>query len=214
MKKKNRSRFKNGNSDYSQRNNVPEYSQEDLNEYIRVSRPSVLVVIFSLLLILIAVIVWGFVGTLPVTETVTGIVVDTDRFRTGYSGTEDPETLGKITSHLSEESRVQVFFFLDASRYNGETLGKIGEEAVIRLPDQHTVNGKIESSLTTPVSLDTLSSLFMDNQWELEQCVTNQDYSWWMTIIPSEDLSSYLYSLAEITIVTEEVRPIQFLIGK
>ena len=47
-------------------------SRDGLDDYIRVSSPGVTAVIIALTVLVAAVIAWGLIGRLPVTETVTG----------------------------------------------------------------------------------------------------------------------------------------------
>ena len=88
-------KYKNYNRDMdpSKKQESFEGTQEDLDEYIRVSRPSVVVVIISLLLVLVAVLVWGFIGKIPVNETVTGIVIDNTLYEQLY-----PEEVERLKS--------------------------------------------------------------------------------------------------------------------
>ena len=209
-----------------------EMTQEGLDEYIRVSRPSVMVVIISLVLALVAVIVWGFVGTLPVTETITGVVVDSSKY-----GEIDPESLeafregeGFAQAATSKDEKeespdvdpstepdageldedIVVFCFLDASRYNGQAIADFGSEAVLKMPDQTTYKGTVESRFLAPISMEDAKLILFDNDWVLDQCV-KQAYSWWLVIRPEEDISKYAFTLTNVTILTEEVAPIQFL---
>lgn len=176
-----------------------EGTQEELDEYIRVSRPSVVVVVVSLLIALIAVIVWGFIGTLPVTETVLGLVVDTSAYKTYY-----PDTTEDL-----EEGRIFILCFVDASRYNGQAISDFGDDVVIKMPDQKTFKGKIEAVSLSPLSREESKKLLFDNEWVTEQCVTT-NYNWYMSVVCEDDLSSYVFTLAEVTFVTEEVPPIEF----
>jgi len=206
-----------------------EMTQEGLDEYIRVSRPSVLVVIISLVVVLVAVIVWGFVGTLPVTETITGIVVDASKyeeidpesleaFREGKGFKEaatskDEKEASNVTAEPDAgelNKDIVVFCFLDASRYNGQAIADFGSEAVLKMPDQTTYKGTVESRFLEPVSMEDAQTILFDNDWVLGQCV-KQAYSWWLIIRPEEDISKYAFTLTDVTLLTEEVAPIQFL---
>lgn len=180
-----------------------EGAQEGLNEYIRVTSPGTLVVILSLLILLAATIIWGFAGTLPVTETVTGVVIDCEQYRKLYPEYKDLIPEGK------EETLV--LCFVDASRYNGQAIREFGAQAGIRMPDQSTCTGTYEAWFREPVSMDNARHILFDNEWVLEKCVT-QDYNWLLAIRPDEDLSRYAFTLAEVTLLTEEVAPISFLV--
>lgn len=176
---------------------------EDLNEYIRVTSPGVLVVIVALFVMLAAVIVWGFIGTLPVTETVTGLVVNTAAYAKMY-----PEKADDLPS--VEEGEVLVYCFVDASRYNGQAIRDFGDDVSLRMPDQKSYKGKIDSVFRAPVSREEAKKILFDNEWVLDECVA-QDYNWWLTIRPTEDMSQYVFTLSEVTLLTDEVAPIYFL---
>ena len=193
---KHKKRYENDSSTYDS-------PAEGLDEYIRVSRPSLLVVIISLLITLVAVIVWGFAGTLPVTETVKGAVVDSAVYAEIYPEKEK-YMAGK------DIDGIMVFCFIDASRYNGQAVSDFAEEALMKMPDQKTFKGKIETRGIAPVSREDARTFLFNHEWVLEQCV-KQDYSWWLAIRPEDDLSSYNFTLAEVTFVTEEIAPIRFL---
>lgn len=180
-----------------------EASQEDLSEYIHACRPSVLAVIIALLVLLTAVIIWGFVGTLPVTETVTGLVVDRDDYLKEY-----PERESMLPE--AENGRGLILCFVDASRFNGEAIKEFGDEVVLKMPDQTTYKGRIETRYMVPMSMEEAKALLFDNEWVREQCV-KQNYNWMLIISPTQDLSQYAFTLAEVTLLTEEVPPIRFL---
>lgn len=219
-----------------------ETTQEDLGEYIHVCRPGVIVIIVSLLAMLIAVLVWGFVGTLPVTETVTGVVVDYRGYDRWYpdvaaqlkdgaemdkkSTTEDagadstqeqsdenPEgqSDGSGGATQGEKSDIVVFCFVDASRFNGQAIKEIGDNAVLKMADQQTFEGTVETRYLEPVSREEAKSILFDNEWVLDKCV-KQDYNWMLVIRPKQDLTKYAFTLSEVTLLTEEVHPIRFLI--
>ena len=168
-----------------------EESQEELNEYIRVTSPGTIVMIVSLLVLLAALIIWGFVGTLPVTETVTGLVTDASM----YDGND------RISAVLlgAGDGEVRILCFVDASRYNGQAVKAFDDKVRLKMPDQNTVR-------------EMAKSLLFDNGWALDKCI-NEDYSWLVVIRPDEDISKYVLTLTEVTFVTEEVPPIRFLMS-
>lgn len=185
-------------------------SKEELSEYIHACRPGVIVVIFALLLMLIAVLVWGFVGTLPVTETVTGAVIDTSQ----YARLNTPEAESfyeKLQNVISEDDgQILVFCFLDASRFNGQAIKQFHDEAFLKMPDQKTFKGEIALRYKVPISKEKAKKILFNNEWALEKCV-GPDYTWLLIIRPCEDVTNYAITLSEVTFVTEEVRPIRFL---
>ena len=186
--------------------------QEELNEYIRVTSPGTLVVILSLLVLLVSVIIWGFVGTLPVTDTVTGLVVDTARYvKINPEGAEKAGLIAEKVKQIADrEGEILVFCFVDASRYNGQAIKEFGDQVSLKTPDQNQFSGTVETWIEAPVSMEEAKSILFDNEWVLEKCVS-QDYNWFLVIRPNEDLSRYAFTLAEVTFLTEEVAPIRFL---
>lgn len=179
-----------------------EGSQEELNEYIRVTGSGTIAVIVSLLLLLAALLIWGFVGTLPVTETVTGLAIDASMY--------DGESQVKTALLRSGEGEIRILCFVDASRYNGQAVESFEDRVNLKMPDQNTFSGTIETRYMEPLSAEKAKSLLFDNGWLLDKCI-RQDYSWLVVIRPDEDISKYVLTLAEVTFVTEEVPPIRFL---
>jgi hypothetical protein len=179
-----------------------EGSQEDLNEYIRVTGPGTIVMIVSLLILLVALIIWGFVGTLPVTETVTGLVTD--------AAMNDVHDQIKMELPQYGKGDVRVLCFVDASRYNGQAVNDFDDKVNLKMPDQTTFSGTIETRFMEPLSGEAAKSLLFDNGWVLDKCI-NADYNWLLVIRPDEDISKYVLTLTDVKLVTEEVPPIRFL---
>ena len=51
-------------------------SPDQLNDYIKVSNPGVWIVILALFILIAAVVVWGFAGSLPTTVHIKGVVLE------------------------------------------------------------------------------------------------------------------------------------------
>jgi hypothetical protein len=162
------------------------------------------------------------VGTLPVTETVNGLVIDSseyDQMKASGDWVLSEEQIDKLileTEQTEEEevetdNQIVVICFVDASRYNREAVKKFRNDVILKMPDQRTFKGRIEVRYMAPVSIDKAKKIFFGNEWVLKKCVP-QDYNWLLFISPEEDLTDYNFTLAEVTFVTEEVPPIRFLI--
>ena len=201
MGKKNKGNGRYSGEDGFRDRRQTEVSEEELSEYIHAMKPGLAAVIISLLVLLVAVIVWGFAGTLPVTETVLGLTVDSSVYEL------DEKTKKKM---FSDEEGLFVVCFVDASRFNGQAIREFGDEAVLKMPDQRTFKGKIESRIMVPISREEAKTILFDNEWVLNQCV-KQNYNWMLTIRPDEDLGQYAFTLSEVPLLTEEVPPIRFL---
>lgn len=178
-----------------------EGGQEELTEYIRVVSPGTFVVILSLMILLVSTIVWGCIGTLPVTETVTGVVIDTDQY-----------DMARLQQGLQwdGEDKLLVLCFVDASSYNAQAIKEFGNRVSLKMPDQKTFSGTIASMFPAPISREEAKSVLFGNEWVLEKCA-GQDYNWLLAIRPEEDLSRYTFTLTEVTFLTDEVAPISFL---
>ena len=107
-------------------------SSERLNEYIRIGKPGIILLIISLVLVLGAILIWGFTGKLYVTIPLSGIVDIQDAF--------------------------DVRCFADADRMEGEDLE--GRDVMVKMPDRTTSKGIIISSSESPKSQEELSELF------------------------------------------------------
>lgn len=156
-------------------------SPEKLNEYIRVTPSGGVFVIIALAIFVVTLFIWGFYGTIPVTETVTGVV--------------DGSNNNNITC------------FMDANRFSKELLTE--KQAVIRMTDGTTVNGTVTSVASTPLSKEE-AVVLIDNDWLSSNLVTD-NYSQLISINPGQELSNYSYQLVQVSVITEEVRPISFL---
>ncbi|MGX8729006.1 MAG: hypothetical protein ACSW75_05490, partial [Lachnospiraceae bacterium] len=62
-----------------------------------------------------------------------------------------------------------------------------------------------------PVNRTQAYEILFQNDWLAENCVKGE-YSWPVLIRPNEDISAYEFNLANVTIVTDEVAPIRFLV--
>jgi hypothetical protein len=89
-------------------------SPEQLNEYIKVSTPSIWIVLVSLFVLLAAVFAWGYLGSLPTTINAPGVVLD-----------------GQIICYLHPEDALEVKAGQTAIIYSREDLKLNGEVAAV-----------------------------------------------------------------------------------
>ena len=178
-------------------------SGDGLDAYIQVSNPGLLIIVGALSLMLIATVVWGFTGKIPVTITVTGCVVDSKIVA------EAKAQSGDAGDGLPEGS--WIVCFVDSSKYSAEQISKFGSDVAITMPDRTTFKGKIENVSQFPLNRDEARSFLGEGEWVAEQCVTS-NYSWGIVIQVSDDVSDHLFTTPQITIVTDEVPPIRFLV--
>ena len=187
-------------------------SRDGLDDYIRVSSPGVTAVIIALTVLVAAVIAWGLIGRLPVTETVTGFIADGTKDYAASTGQELlQQAYGGETKEGSKEHML-VLCFLDASRFNLDAVQKVGSQAIVETPDHNKFTGSIAKiGNTTPLSRLQAQELLFLNEWLADNCIPGE-YSWPVFIKPDEDVSAYEFTLAKVTFVTDEIAPIRLLV--
>ena len=158
-------------------------SSERINEYIRIGKPGIILLIISLALVLGAILIWGFTGKLYETIPLSGIVDIQDAF--------------------------DVRCFADADRIEGEDLE--GRDVMVKMPDRTTSKGIVISSSESPKSQEELSELFGYTRWEMNHLV-NGTYFYVIEIDTQEDLGSYQGELVEVSVIMNAISPISFLI--
>lgn len=144
-------------------------SPEQLNDYIKVSNPSVWIILAAMLALLLGLFAWGVWGSLPTTVTVTGAAKN-----------------GEIVCYLSGEDAAKVAPGMPVSV--GEATGAVTEvapmplsyaEAAAQYDDDYTIHALSLSDWNTRVVI--------------------------RAAVPD--------GLQRLTIVSDEVAPISFLIG-
>lgn len=157
-------------------------SPERLNEYIRVANPGVWVGICALILVLAAFIVWGFTGRIPETASFKGVVDGTNHFKLDV--------------------------VVDASQYAGKNL--VGKEVSYYLPDGITRKGTVTDSTELPLSGQELTDILESDY--LSASLISSDYSYLIEVTPEDNLADYDLQIAHVTVITDEVKPIYFLL--
>lgn len=184
------------------RNEDHRTSGDNLDDYIRVSSPRLLIIVGILSLVLIATVVWGIFGKIPVTMTVTGCVVEDELFLPAQSLDEHP---GIDTSEWT-----WIICYVDASKYSAEQIQRFADNVTITMPDRTVDKGKIEYVSPQPLSKDEALAYLKDSAWVVDQCVTS-NYSWGIAIHVHEDISNHLFTTPDVTITIDEISPIRFL---
>ena len=184
------------------RNEDHRTSGDNLDDYIRVSSPRLLIIVGILSLVLIATVVWGIFGKIPVTMTVTGCVVEDTPFMTeqGQVGHQDIDT----------SEWPWIICYVDASKYDAEQIQRFANDVTITMPDHTVDKGKIEYVSPQPLSKDEALAYLKDSAWVVDQCVTS-NYSWGIVIHVHEDISNHLFTTPDVTITIDEISPIRFL---
>ena len=158
-------------------------SPERLNEYIRVANSGIWAVVCALILVLVVLLIWGFTGRIPKSSEFKGVV----------DGTLD----------------YNIDVVVDAFEFAGNNL--VGKEAIFTLPDGKKGKGVVVASTDVPFSKEEMKDILESDF--LSASLVSYDYSYILQLKPEEDLSQYDLQLAEITIITDELKPIYFLMN-
>lgn len=156
-------------------------SPEKLDDYIRIARPGIWIMIVALFLVVVAVVIWGVTGSLPQTVTINGVV--------------------------DGSNSNMVMCLVDASAYNREDL--LEKEAQIQIEGSTSTAGTVTQVSDNPVSAEEMREA-LGSDWFAAKLIAN-DYSYLVQIEPEEDLSAHTNKVCSVSIVTDQVSPISFL---
>ena len=160
-------------------------SPEQLNDYIRVSTPSVWLILSAFFILAVSVIVWGVTGTLPQTASLNG-VIEKDHTVVCYIGVDSLE------SDISGCKATVI----------PSNAGVAGNPA----------NGTVVDVSKTPYSAEEIKDT-LKSDWIDSNLVSSQ-YSYAVTIRLDND-SAQLPSdtLARVSVTTAEIKPISFILN-
>ena len=178
-------------------------SPDRIDEYLRVSSPGVFVLIAALVLVMVAFIVWGISGKLPVTKTVKGFV--------WVMPEDDKASLSKEDSELyaDELEKPMVIVLFDSSKYNYQQINQ--KPAVIKTADGYTCECSEMNMTEVPLSRAELDPVISDkSDWLIER-VMEGDYNYLAVYSADKELEEHMYETVDVSVVVEEVHPISFL---
>ena len=168
-------------------------SPDKLNEYIRIGSLGGFLLIAGLVLLAVAMIIWGFTGRIPVTTTQTGIVVE------------------------SKEESHGCLCFVDVN----DNIGVIpaGTPASVKMADGSVCKGSVDFMSENPLSAEELRDLygaehnakFQFSDWMFSKLLKDDSYYYMIRINTEEDVAEYWHQLTAVTVVMREVRPISYL---
>jgi len=153
-------------------------SPEQLNDYIKVSNPSIWLVLAALFILLSAVLVWGFTCRLPTTVGVEGVVSD-----------------GNVLCYVGVEDTKKI---------------SIGQKASLINSDDLQFIGKITSIGDIPMSAAGIASE-LNNDYLAHELVQGEFGVKLIIVLDKSGLANG--TLLDISIVTDSVRPVDFLLG-
>ena len=154
---------------------------ERINEYIRVPNSGVRLIVLAVALVAFSLLVWGVLGTIPVTSTFKGIV--------------------------DSDNDYDIDVVVDAAHFSGKNL--VGKEANFTMPDGTKGMGVIVNASTAPFSKEELRDILGDDF--LTDSLVSSAYSYVLDLKPDIDLSAYDLQISDVLIITAEQKPIYFL---
>ena len=153
-------------------------SPEQLNDYIKVSNPSIWIVLIALFILFAVVFVWGITGSMPTSISISGV-------------TQEGEAV----------------CYLDTAHAGAV---KAGQEVKIQISNQDTSGtGVVKKVGTMPMSPSEISAEL--NSDYLSQALAAEGFAV-KAVIALDDTDIADGTLLNLNIVTDEIRPIDFLL--
>lgn len=153
-------------------------SPEQLNDYIKVSNPSIWMVLMALFILLAAILFWSITGSLPTSVHTTGVIYKGNAL--GYVNTADAEAI------------------------------KVGQTVKIQAGDKKAViRGQVARVGAVPMSASEVAADLQSDY--LAQTLAQKGFAVKIDIsLDSSDLPDG--TLLNLSIITDAVRPIDFLL--
>lgn len=153
-------------------------SPEQLNDYIKVSNPSIWIVLMAMFILLAVVLIWSFTGSLPTSIHTKGVV-----------------NSGKAVGYVDITEAGTI---------------KAGQKVKVQAVNQNTaINGHIDSLGVVPLSASEITAELKSDY--LAQALAPKGFAVTVDVsLDSSDLPDK--TLVNINIVTDTVRPIDFLL--
>jgi len=176
---------------------------EKLNEYIRVASPGTWILAAALVLVLAALVTWGFVGRIPAYFQIQGISFPKIFLE---ETSEDTET---------EEGISKVYCIVNPRLASSIALDK--KDAVVLFTDGTRATGTVFAVSATPSSAEevkhSLQSYAIDSDYVENVLGLNQSDYWYELIIEMNEVVDLTYwgALAQVNIVASQNAPISYL---
>ena len=179
-------------------------SPEKIDEYIRVATPGVWLIISALTLVFAALLLWGFIGELPVHYLARGVGL-TFGVNMDKADMSDPAIFNVMGTVC----------FADPANVSSHDLQ--GKRAVVTFSDGTRREGSVVLLDTSPLNFNEIEGLLeayrTDSSWAMSQ-LEDIPYAYVMYVVLDDSLD-YLYwgEVAEVSIIIDEVQPITLLTG-
>ena len=162
-------------------------SPEKTDEYIRVSTPKAWILVISLSLVVTGVIVWGFIGSIPKTVSVSGVMVQ--------------EYDGDVLCLLPVDVAGQYL---------------LGHESHITLPDGSGIKGTVDFISKDPLSYEEVGKM-TSSDWRLRSIwgEENAVYKYAVGIKYDKKDAQKLVDreLVTVSVVLSDIRPIEYILN-
>lgn len=188
-------------------------SPEELDAYIRVVHPGTVLLIGAFTLIVVALIVWGVTGKLPVNVSCKGVLNSEYNRQAAFAAEEgNLQEFEQSIAELSEEDRSEyehphVYCFLNAYQYNRTDL--MDKKVSVAYPGKQPVQGKVVSVFAVPYTKDMITKEF-GTSFIADACASS-DYSWLLELETDQLLGNAMLSLMDVTVEIGQVQPISML---
>ena len=156
---------------------------EELDFYLIGATGPVVVSLVILTAVALAVLIWGFTGKLAQHMTVQGIV--------------------------DEEKDYSLTLYVDAEETHGMKV--IGMEAQYTLADGTQGTGKVVRRSTTPLSAGEIEEIYQNEY--LASHLASGEYCYCLEVMPDEDLSEHSMELCDISLITDYITPVSYLLA-
>lgn len=161
---------------------------DDLDKYVRVTNPSIWVVIGACVILLAGLLAWGFFGVVTTNVTTTGAVVDISKATANIEAPNEGEPYAAVC-FLSAENVVQV---------------EVGDEAIVG-----GVQMKVSYIAPIPAAPDEWDTV-LDSQYLVKTLFTGD---WAYPVVFKGDVSQLNKNVPlEVSITTERIAPISLIL--
>jgi hypothetical protein len=158
-------------------------SPEKIDEYIRVSTPRAWILAAALALIVVGVLVWGFVGSIPKTISASGVVMDE------YDGVVCLLPVGTAGQYL------------------------VGHESHVTLPDGSGISGKVVLVSKDPLSYEEASDRMRSDWRVQSIWGDSDDMYKYGVVTDCGTTELPDRELVTVSVVLSDVRPITYILN-
>lgn len=191
-------------------------SPEQLNDYIKVSNPSVWLIISAILIILVALFIWSIRGNITTSVKSDGVFLDNDKVQGAdivvCCVTDDAAQ--KVVKGLAKDSNLEVRIYNKYEPSNNYVIGKI--ESINSksykkniIAQEFGMNDHAADNL-----MNNPEAYYVPIAVKLEKDANTKDGFKWIKNETKDDTLVVEDNLCSVEIITESITPINFLLGR